>query len=527
MYSVLVVDDEIRQREAVIQNVGWNDAGFEVVGGAENGIEALELLEKLEPDLILTDIRMPLMTGLQLAKKAREIRPATKFVILSGYDDFEYAQEAFKYNVIRYLLKPISAAELTEELEKIRLEMDKEIEFLKNGSSNIDLSLRLEKAEFLLPLLLGTGEDVHTSKKLNETAKRLGIIKSDGDCYSVVVSKFKSFGGENRTEAHHIDFVNSIINKYALCESFFVNGRIITLVTSDPEEMSTKLRLPVIEIVQSAKKLLNQKCTIGISETVDDLSLLATACSQAITARRYTSDGTGNIRYINDQERKTAYEFETTEKSVSKLEQLLKLGSKEEIKTFLNEMLSEKSRESIDYIVIQILATAHKCVSVLPDGNALTELFTANNSFMSKLSFDFNEQYKNELVSLCLDARDIISRSQRHESEAICDKALQIINDEYMNENLSLTDASDKLGVSPNYLSALIKKTKSANFVTLVTERRMSAASDLLLCTSMKNFEISQKCGYSDQHYFSYCFKKYFGVSPNKYREEHLDGRNI
>ncbi len=266
------------------------------------------------------------MTGLQLAKRVREIRPATKFVILSGYDDFEYAQEAFKYNVIRYLLKPVSAAELTEEFGKIKLEMDREFELLKNGTSDEDLSLRLEKAEFLLPLLLGTGEDVHPSEYLNETAKRLGIIKSDGDCYSVVVSKFKSYSGESRTEPHHIDFVNSIFNKYALCESFFVNGRIITLVTSDPEEMSTKLWLPVIEIVQSAKKLLNQKCTIGISETVDDLSLLAPACTQAITARRYTSDGTGNIRYINDQERKTAYEFENAEKSVSKLEQLLKLG---------------------------------------------------------------------------------------------------------------------------------------------------------------------------------------------------------
>ena len=510
MYSVLVVDDEIRQREAVIGNVDWQRAGFEVVGGAENGIEALDLLEKLEPDLVLTDIKMPLMTGLELAKRTREIRPATKFVILSGYDDFEYAQEAFKYNVIRYLLKPVSASELTEEFEKIGAEMDREFELLKSGGSNEDISLRLEKAEFLLPLLLGTGEDVHASDDLTENAKKLGIIKSDGDCYSVIASKFKANTGKTCTSQQHIDFVNSIFNKYALCESFFVNGRIITLVTSEPEEMSTKLRLPVIELVQSAKKLLNQNCTIGISETVQDPSLLALACTQAITARRYTSDGTGNA-----------------EKSVYKLEQLLKIGSKDEIKSFLDEILSGKTREGIDYIIIQILATAHRCVSVLPDGNAAAELFTSNNSFMSRLSFDFNEQYKNELISLCLDARDIISRSQRHESEALCDHALQIINEEYMNEDLSLTDASDKLGVSPNYLSALIKKKKSKNFVALVTERRMKAASDLLLCTSMKIFEISQKCGYSDQHYFSYCFKKYYGVSPNKYREERLGGKDI
>ena len=527
MYSVLVVDDEIRQREAIIQSVDWGKAGFSVVGDAENGIEALELLEKLEPDLILTDIKMPLMTGLELASKVREIRPATKLVILSGYDDFEYAQEAFKYNVIRYLLKPISSSELTEEFEKIKTEMDAEFERLKSGFSNEETELRLKKTEFLLPLLLGTGEDIYTDSELKYSAKQLGLIAGDNDCYSIVVSKFKTFTGENRTEAHHIDFVNSIVGKYALCESFLVNGRIVTLVTSEPEEMSTKLRLPVIELVQSAKKLFSQKCTIGISQTVDSPSLLSLACTQAITARRYTSDGAGDIRFINDQERENALELGSVEKSVNKLEQLLKVGDKSEISSYLENMLSQKSRNGLNYLIIQILATAHRCVSVLSDSDALSELFTSNNFFTSRLSFDFNEQYKKELISLCLDARDIISRSQRHESETICDRAIQIINDEYMNEDLSLTDASEKLGVSPNYLSALIKKTKSQNFVALVTERRMKAASDLLLCTSMKIFEVSQKCGYSDQHYFSYCFKKYFGMSPNKYREEHLGGGNV
>lgn len=527
MYSVLVVDDEARQREAVIKSVDWEKAGFNVVGDAENGIEALDLLETLEPNLILTDIKMPLMTGLELARRVREISPATKLVILSGYDDFEYAQEAFRYNVIRYLLKPVSASELSEEFIKIKAEMDEEFERLKTGSPNEEVELRLKKTEFLLPLLLGTGEDVYTPKELKNSAKQLGLIESDSDCYSVVVSKFKTFSGESCTEAHHIDFVNSIVGKYASCESFFVNGRIVTLVTSGPGEMSAKLRLPVIELVQSAKKLFNQKCTIGISQTVDDPSLLSIACTQAITARRYTSDGAGDIRFINDQERKISYEFENAEKSVHKLEQLLKVGNKEGISEFLEDILSNKSRDEIDYLIIQILATAHRCVSVLSDSNALSELFSSNNFFTSRLSFDFNEQYKKELISLCLDARDIISRSQRHASENICDRALQIINDEYMNENLSLTDASEKLSVSPNYLSALIKKTKSQNFVALVTERRMKAASDLLICTSMKVFEISQKCGYSDQHYFSYCFKKYYGMSPNKYREEHLGANNV
>ena len=103
-YTVLVVDDEHDQRRALIEKVNWAAAGFEVIGEAENGVEALDIVETLEPDLILTDIRMPMISGLELAAKVREIRPATQIVILSGYDSFEYAQTAINYNIISYLL---------------------------------------------------------------------------------------------------------------------------------------------------------------------------------------------------------------------------------------------------------------------------------------------------------------------------------------------------------------------------------------------------------------------------------------
>ena len=123
-YTVLVVEDESDQRRALIETVRWADAGFTVVGEAENGVEALELVDTLEPDLILTDIMMPMIDGLQLAAQVRQLRPATQIVILSAYDRFDYAQKAINYNIIRYLLKPISAAELSEALFDIRRRMD-------------------------------------------------------------------------------------------------------------------------------------------------------------------------------------------------------------------------------------------------------------------------------------------------------------------------------------------------------------------------------------------------------------------
>ena len=124
MYTVIVADDEQEIRRSLIRKVDWGSVGFQVIGEAENGAEALELTEKLEPDLLLTDIRMPFISGIELARQVREIRPATQIAFLSGFDDFSYAQQAIQYNIISYLLKPISSSELEKELLKMKEKID-------------------------------------------------------------------------------------------------------------------------------------------------------------------------------------------------------------------------------------------------------------------------------------------------------------------------------------------------------------------------------------------------------------------
>ena len=148
----------------------------------------------------------------------------------------------------------------------------------------------------------------------------------------------------------------------------------------------------------------------------------------------------------------------------------------------------------------------------------VSELFATNPIFARITSHTSESVMKNELITFCRQARKLISRSQKRDTEVLCDKALQIIDEQYSDENLSLTAVSNELCVSPNYLSSLIKKYKKKNFVTLLTERRMKAAHEMLICTNLKVLEISERCGYSDQHYFSYCFKRFYGDSPNKVR---------
>ena len=124
LYRIMLVDDEEEVRKAMIRQMDWEQLGFTVAGDAENGRDALEKLEQLEPDVVMTDIRMPYMDGLALTARIREKYPSVKILIFSGYDDFEYAQQAIKLHVTEYILKPVNSQELAEILQRIRISLD-------------------------------------------------------------------------------------------------------------------------------------------------------------------------------------------------------------------------------------------------------------------------------------------------------------------------------------------------------------------------------------------------------------------
>ena len=306
-YTVLVVDDEQEQRLALIERVDWESAGFEVVGEAENGVEALDVLESLEPDLILTDIKMPMISGLELAARVREIRPATQVVILSGYDSFEYAQTAIKYNIISYILKPISPDEMSEELIKIHSRMDERLAgMISSDKTDSEQIRKLQTDKFLIPLMLGSNEEQPDEGQLLNKARELKIIGETAEPirFCVMVTKFKNADGISQTEKTHADFIDSVISRYMRSISLILYGRAVTLaVVTGEGELSNLLELPLLEIVQTAKRILNSTCTIGVSREFSVLSACSGAYFQAITARRYTSDGAGEVRFINDQER--------------------------------------------------------------------------------------------------------------------------------------------------------------------------------------------------------------------------------
>ena len=177
LYRILLVDDEEEVRHAIIQKIPWEELGFQVVGDAENGMDALEKIEQLEPDVVLSDIRMPYMDGLSLAKVLRQSRPSLKMVIFSGYDDFEYAKQAIRLNVVEYILKPVNAEELSSILRRIRDTLEAEVAKLRDETTlkeNFKRNLPLLRENFLNNLIRGRVVEAQMQEKLEEYQLELG-----------------------------------------------------------------------------------------------------------------------------------------------------------------------------------------------------------------------------------------------------------------------------------------------------------------------------------------------------------------
>ena len=171
LYRIILVDDEEEVRKSIIRKIDWQSVGFTVVGDAENGEDALEKIENLEPDVVLTDIRMPYMDGLTLAEKIRQKYPSMKIVILSGYDDFEYAKRAIKLNVTEYILKPVNVEELTAILKKMQASLDEVSELTRDVSllrENYKRSLPILREQFLKDLVSRQMDEMTVAERLEQ-----------------------------------------------------------------------------------------------------------------------------------------------------------------------------------------------------------------------------------------------------------------------------------------------------------------------------------------------------------------------
>lgn len=524
MYTVIVADDEEEIRRGIVQKVKWEDIGFQVIGEADNGIEALELVEKLEPDLLLTDIRMPFLSGIELARQVREVRPTVQIAFLSGFDDFAYAQQAIQYNIISYMLKPISSGELELELCKIKAIIDKKFEEFASRTQEQE---RMEKSEFMLPLLLDDFRDElegQEKKELIQNAISCGLLREGNPevlNYVVVVTSILEGEGDKTTRAS-VKGIDMILKKYVRYVSCYLKGRVVSILAATPVGFNKYLHIIVEEIVQSVERIMGLSCIVGISRSTDALSGCRECYLEAMNALSYSRQKESNVHFIADEERVEVVNQELIQSTVHTMEELLRGGSSQELKEFMDNFSDNISSGRIapalaDFLMAQMIAAIFRVVYVVA-GDESVQLLQEHFHLSKNNTVGQAMAMYGKYADLCIEAKELIAEQRRKSGEILCDKAIEIIQTRYSDQDLSIAAVSTEIAVSPNYLSALIKKTTGSTFVELLTHKRIEKAKELLMCTSMKIREITEECGYRDQHYFSYCFKKTTGKSPNQCR---------
>ncbi len=527
MYTVVVADDEKELRKALIRNVNWAEIGFQLVGEAENGAEALELVEKLEPDLLLTDIKMPFLSGIELARQVREVKPATQIAFLSGYDDFSYAQQAIQYNIISYILKPVSAAEINEELINIKNKID---EKYKEFTTHNQTQEQLKAAEFLLPLMLDGFRGSLSEKQqegILENAVRFGILNAKNSelRYAVTVVEIFDEDGENITEPANVNAVDTILKKYVKHMSFYIEGKVVSLLVATGAGFDKYLHILTEEIAQSVHRIMKKVCVIGISRAVEKLENVHESYIEAVNTVGYSKRNGNGIQFISDIERADEYDVEGMKSFSNDVESLIRGGTCLELENYLNNtfdkmMEAHVSITTMNFVMVQMILAVFQIVYAVADHDMLQEL-QKQNPLSSRIAYEDFSKLKKKYIGFCLTAQKIIAEQRKKSSALICDKALKLIETRYMDPDISLVSISTEIAVSPNYLSALIKKSTGSTFTDILTKKRITIAKEMILCTSMKVREISEKCGYNDQHYFSYCFKRVVGISPNACRREY------
>ncbi|ALV21817.1 response regulator transcription factor [Carnobacterium antarcticum] len=534
MYSIMLVDDEQDIRQSIIELVQWEKMGFQIIGEASNGEEALEVMESNVPDILITDIKMPIMDGIELSKRVRDENPSVKIVFLSGYEDFEYAVSGIKLTILEYLLKPVSISDLENMLRKVRRKLDEEkrsandlVTIEKDFLKKFDVS----KMSFLISLITDNYSDVSESEfkkllqtyQLNLTGERQVLLNITIDKSSFSKS---TIGNQNLelTKFSLTNTVRKIVDKYVQSEVFTFTSNSVVILSDTKENIEMYTDILVKEINESVQKIFGFSIGIGVSEEYVRISDTKRAFQSSVSALNYqTALGGDKGIYISDIETVQQNEIVFDEVNEAKLVSLIKIGSKDELETFIDHLFQRfysgmNSQEHLKIFLMELYVSvlkAYKTTISKYDSDMLQQV-----EVISEIHhYQDNQVIKEWFKNFCLSTIAIIQEQRKKKTDSLAKQSYDYLAEHYSDPSLSLKQVSKQMLISPSYFSSLFKKENGLSFTDALVKIRMEKAKEHLLTTDHKIFEIAIDSGYTDQHYFSYCFKKYFGESPNKIRE--------
>ena len=522
LYRVLLVDDEEDIREGISRKMDWLGLGFSLVGEAANGQDALDLAERLRPDVILTDIKMPFMDGLELCRILTDRLPAARFVVFSGFDAFEYAKQAIQMNVVEYILKPINADELSAVLRRLKNQLDRE----RAERRNVELlrSRYTENLPVLRELFYANLLDGHIEPGTErERAARLDI-DLQGEEWAVGLA----YIGSDRRDALSTLSVQKLLEESLTadrCRLTLYNDWVAVIVSLTESFTIYDLIRVLDRVCTLAASYLGLTLTVGVGAPCKELSGMARSAAEARTALEYRSMvGRGQVIYIGDLEPDGGQVLTFEEADERTLTAAVRLGSEQEVRdaaAALAGKIREANPSAGQYNLFLMELVTHLMKMTRRSGVGVEEVFGTGFSLpIQKSELPRLEELEDWCAERYLRLRTLIRRRQTDSAGQTVETAKEYIRQHYAERDLSVEKLCAYLHLSSTYFSTLFKRETGTSFTAYVTTVRMEAAAEAIRGTEEKTYLIAQRCGYEDPNYFSYVFKRHFGVTPTKYRSE-------
>lgn len=526
IYTVLLVDDEEEVIQTISRKIPWTEMGFQILGYALNGVKALEMAEEMQPDVVMTDIRMPYMDGLELSRRLKQEYPTIHILLFTGFDEFEYAKEAIHLELDDYILKPMNARELIQVFTKLKVNLDNERREQKDIENLKQYYLKtfpVVQSEYFSALLDGRPLEPNSRAVLQQVIKKpffnvVVIHTSTHQIPSDIDPVYLPVAVRRQAE-------ENLGEKWA-AHFFSYRGDTAMIAQMETPEDVMDLTDDCDRMTKAVRHLIGAVVTCGIGEVCNDLKDLQKSYNGAREAVSYrVLYGAGkaiNIREIAPSE-DTSMPYGDN-RSLRELFKQIHMGSREDIVASVHSyvettLMSVSTVENYRILVMELVAEFYRFAA--NNQIALGQMNLVEEDLYRELSGMNAAELEKWMVSHALEFHDTLAEARKDTSRSFVREAKEYVGDHYREPDLSLDQICGELGVSKSYFSSIFKKETGISFTGYVTQYRLEEASRILLTTHEKNYAVATQVGYTDANYFSYVFKKQYGVSPSRYRAQH------
>lgn len=531
--KVFLVEDESVVREGLRDNIPWQQFGYQFVGEAGDGEMALPLIRKSRPDVLITDIKMPFMDGLTLSHIVGQEFPEMKIIIISGYDDFEYARQAIREGVEQYLLKPVTRRTLQKALTEVKEKIESEQE-QKNYLHKYQDDMREYEQFFLRTFFEKVFAGQLSVQEIYEEAQKHSL-DINAPFYNLVLIDVqekanKQQAGEACQKCYEelMRFLMRFSNYYLVFRwNINIYGILIKGESENIAERTEKCLEGIEQICAQYEEETNWYAAAGSPiERFSQLSDCYRKLNHIFNYRFFEPSkhilSEKQAAGLTSESGEGALEIVDMNKTSPELiKSFLAKGQKEEAGEFVGNFLlgmdqALKSRIFWDYTLLNVRFAV---LSYMEEIGVTQQEFLQNvrSEDVQKMEIGLENMrhYIEEMLTQAIAFRD---RENKSQSKKALEKSLEYIEENYMRESLSLNEIAAAQAVSPNYFSAMFSQEMQMTFVEYVTQKRMEKARSLLRETEMRSNEIALAVGYKNPHYFSFVFKKTQGCTPREYR---------